>query len=131
MNNFFLLCCPLLLVLTFEVCIFQPSPKINIILIAKVNQATGKKHFLIEVGDSGEMESTDADIGADNESDIGPDNGSDNGADKRSENGSDELKEEVDAASKSSGADYGNSPKKGFKSAQIPVRTFIHSHKCR
>ena len=80
------------------------------ILIAKVNQATGKKHF------------TDADIGADNESDIGPDNGSDNGADKRSENGSEEFKEEVDAASKSSG----NSP---FKSAQIPVRTFIHSHK--
>ena len=89
------------------------------ILIAKVNQATGKKHF------------TDADIGADNKSDIGPDNGSDNGADKRSENGSEEFKEEVDAASKSSGADYGNSPKKGFKSAQIPVRTFIHSHECR
>ena len=92
------------------------------ILIAKVNQATGKKHFLIEVEKSGEMESTDADIGADNKSDIGPDNGSDNGADKRSENGSEEFKEEVDAASKSSG----NSP---FKSAQIPVRTFIHSHK--
>ena len=81
------------------------------ILIAKVNQATGKKHF------------TDADIGADNESDIGPDNGSDNGADKRSENGSEEFKEEVDAASKSSGADS------LFKSAQIPVRNLIHSHK--
>ena len=84
------------------------------ILIAKVNQATGKKHFLIEVGKSGEIESSDAD--------IGPDNGSDNEAVKRSENGSEEFKEEVDAASKSSG----NSP---FKSAQIPVRTFIHSHK--
>ena len=93
------------------------------ILIAKVNQATGKKHFLIEVEDNGEMESTDADIGADNESDIGPDNGSDNGGDKRSENGSEEFKEEVDAASKSSGADS------LFKSAQIPVRNLIHSHK--
>ena len=126
MRNFFLLCCPLLLVLTFEVCIFQLSPNVNIILIAKVNQATGKKHFLIEVGKSGEIESSDADIGpdngSDNESDIGPDNGSDHEADKRSENGSEEFKEEVDAASKSSG----NSP---FKSAQIPVRTFIHSHK--
>ena len=84
---------------------------------------TGKKHFLIEVEDNGEMESTDADIGADNESDIGPDNGSDNGGDKRSENGSEEFKEEVDAASKSSGADS------LFKSAQIPVRNLIHSHK--
>ena len=93
------------------------------ILIAKVNQATGKKHLLIEVEDSGEMESTDADIGADNESDIGPDNGSDNGGDKRSENGSEEFKEEVDAESKSSGADS------LFKSAQIPVRNLIHSHK--
>ena len=93
------------------------------ILIVKVNGATGKKHFLIEVEKSGEIESTDADIGADNESDIGPDNGSDNGGDKRSENGSEEFKEEVDAASKSSGADS------LFKSAQIPVRNLIHSHK--
>ena len=97
------------------------------ILIAKVNQATGKKHFLIEVGKSGEIESSDADIGpdngSDNESDIGPDNGSDHEAVKRSENGSEEFKEEVDAASKSSGADS------LFKSAQIPVRNLIHSHK--
>ena len=53
-NSFFL--CPLLLILTFEVCI-----EIN--MMVKVNQATGKKHFLIEVED-GLIESTDAGNGA-------------------------------------------------------------------
>ena len=43
------------------------SPNVNMILTAKVSQGTGKKYFLIEVED-GEIESTDADKGSDNES---------------------------------------------------------------
>ena len=73
-------------------------PNVNMILTAKVNQGTGKKHFLVEVED-GEVESTDADDGS-----------------------------EENVASKSSRADYGDSPKRIFKSVYVPVRTFIHSH---
>ena len=83
--------CPLLLVLTFEVCIVNPSPlNITMISMAKVIRGTSKKLYLIEVEDG--IESTNAvgsDNGADNDSDKEADNGSGNKADNGSNNGSD------------------------------------------
>ena len=50
------------LILSYLILSYAP-PNVNMILTAKVNQGTGKKHFLVEVED-GEVESTDADDGS-------------------------------------------------------------------
>ena len=73
--------CPLLLFLTCEVCIVNPSPlNIKMISMAKVFRGTSKKLYLIEVEDG--IESTNA---------VGSDNGADNDSDKEADNGSDEV----------------------------------------
>ena len=81
--------CPLLLVLTFEVCIVNSSPlNMKMISMAKVIRGTSKKLYLVEVEDG--IESTNA-VGSDNGADNGSDKEADNGSDNKADIGSDEV----------------------------------------